>query len=480
MELLKLSVKSNRSIIKLLCFFLVFVFACCSEVPLSFASAKKGRTIVSKSSAAKTKKAKSRTCKTKRGTHKPVWLLNPMPPISTTSVVCEVSVLSLIEKARTMLSREQASYTPWSRGQAEKRGVKLALANLKTGTIKIVSGWVSGNNLFLYNKSVQYEVEWWNGFNSAINIIKPENTAVVAMLYAVEPHRQKLYGTDAILYTPFSSALLQPELIQTGKNYLLEKISTAQNELLQVGSQAFPGRPLGRSPAFTTEDYLNILLAEQMDPGRFCAIIENNVRLNKKQHANFKQLAERIFVIAGANQEDAYRFTGSYAGARGLAQFTRIGMEVVWDNYPDSGITRNFRKATSQHHSAIKAEVCLLDHYLGLIAAAYPRLLGSGYEKYAAAAAYNGGPKRVMDGLKQFGMPWLNPRARLAQLSGKRHLTRREKLEHQWLKSNRYHETFVYLMKLQALDQASLHKTEKELPVQSAKNVAQGQPIARD
>jgi len=85
-----------------------------------------------------------------------------------------------------------------------------------------------------------------------------------------------------------------------------------------------------------------------------------------------------------------------------------------------------------------------------------------------------------MDGLKQFGMQWLNPRARLAQLSGKRHLTRREKLEHQWLKSNRYHETFVYLMKLQALDQASLHKTEKELPVQSAKNVAQGQSIARD
>jgi len=379
-----------------------------------------------------------------------------------------------------MLSGERASYSPWSRGHAEKREVKLALANLKTGTIDIVSGWVSGNNLFLYNKNVQYEVEWWNGFNSAINIIKPENTAVVAILYAVEPYRQQLYGTHSILYTPFSSALLQPALVQAGKRYLLEKIASAQNELQQVASQAFPGRPLGRSPAFTTEDYLNIILAEQMDPGRFCAIIADNVRLSKTQHASFKQLAERIFVIVGANQENAYRFTGSYAGARGLAQFTRIGMGEVWDNYPDSGITRNFCKATGQHHSAIKAEICLLDLYLAQLAATYPRLLGSRYEKYAAAAAYNGGPKRVMDGLKQFGMQWLNPRARLAQLSGQKDLTRREKLEYQWLKSNRYHETFVYLMKLQALDQSSLHKTEKELPAQSVKNELERRIIARD
>jgi len=403
-----------------------------------------------------------------------------MPPISISPVVCEVPLVPLIEKARARLRDERVSCVPWSRGRAEKRQVKLVLANLKTGKIEIVSGEIRDNTLFLYNNKVKHEVEWWNGYNSAINIIKPENTAVAAVLYAVEPSRQKLYGTNAILYTPFSSALLQPELVQVGRQYLLKKIASAQNELQQVSSQAFPGRPLGRSPAFATEDYLNILLAEQMDPGRFCTIIADNVRLNKQQHANFKQLAERIFVIVGANQENAYRFTGSYAGARGLAQFTRVGMGEVWDNYPDSGITRNFCKATSQHHSAIKAEICLLDLYLAQIAAAYPRLLGSRYEKYAAAAAYNGGPKRVMDGLKQFGMQWLNPRARLAQLSGKKQLTRREKLEHQWLKSNRYHETFVYLMKLQALDQASLHKTEKELPVQSVKNELESRIIARD
>ena len=286
--------KKNHTLHSFFWLFILLFFISSAEVPSSLASVQKGRC-----STAKVKKAKYKPRKIKSSAQKPTWLLNPMPAITTTSVVCEVSPLSLIEKARTMLSGERVSYTPWSRGQAEKREVKLALANLKTGTIKIVSGWVSGDNLFLYNKSIQYEVEWWNGFNSAISIIKPDNTAVAAILYAVEPYKQKLFGTPSILYTPFSSALLQPELVQTGRNYLLEKIATAQNELQPVASQAFPGRPLGRSPAFTAEDYLNILLAEQMDPGRFCAIIADNVRLNKTQHTQLQTACRAYFCDCG-------------------------------------------------------------------------------------------------------------------------------------------------------------------------------------
>ena len=462
-------------------FILIIFFASIisTDTSSSLASVPKTRR-AAKPSPAKLKKITSKAFKPKACPPKPQWLLNPMPPISTTSIQCDVSLLSVIAQARTLLRNERVSYIPWSRGRSEKREVKLALANLKTGAIRIAPGWMSGDNLFLYNKNIQYEVEWMNGFNSAINIIKPDNTAVVAILYAVEPHRQKIYGTSAILYTPFSSALLQPELVQAGKQYLLRQIAVAQNELHHVASQAFPGRSLKRSPAFSAEDYLHIILAEQMDPGRFYAIMGDSARLGKGQQINFKQLADRILVIVGANQETAYRFTGSPAGARGLTQFTPVGMRTVWDNYPDSGIPQNFFKATSNHDSAIKAKICLLDHYLALLAAAYPRLLGSGYEKYAAAAAYNGGPKRVLDGLKQFGVHWLNPRVRLAQLSGKQSRTRRELLEYQWLKNNQYHETFVYLMKLHALDQAALYNTDKEIPVQAVKNVVEGNAIVRD
>jgi hypothetical protein len=41
---------------------------------------------------------------------------------------------------------------------------------------------------------------------------------------------------------------------------------------------------------------------------------------------------------------------------------------------------------------------------------------------------------------------------RLARLSTQKELTRKERLELQWLKRNRSHETFVYLNKLHAIE----------------------------
>ncbi|MCX5897884.1 MAG: hypothetical protein NTY29_06780 [Proteobacteria bacterium] len=432
------------------------------------------------SSPAKKKKAAAVRKKSAHRRKRVNPLCNPMPPLGAPRVRSEVPLLPVIEKGRSLLKEEKVSYTPWTRSHAEKREVKLALANLKTGSIRIVSGWTRGENLFLNDGDIVFEIEWWNGFNSAINILKPEHTAVVAMLYALEPARRSFFSRNAILYTPYSSALMQPELVAAGKTYLLEKIASARQELKHIGSQAFPGRSLASSPAFTPEDYLAVIVTEQMDPGRFYAIVSDSVLLSRQQNAELARLAERILVIIGANREDAYRFTGNYAGARGITQFTTMGMRVVWDNYPTSGISSNFHKATSEHVSAIKAEICLLDRYLAEIAGEHPKLLGSGFEKYAAAAAYNGGPERVKFGLEHFGLKWLNPRQRRAILSGRQKLTHREQLEYQWLKTNQYHETFIYLMKLHALEQSSWPAASGVLPVQPVINAAAEADVARD
>ena len=432
------------------------------------------------SSPAKKKKAAAVRKKSSRRRTRVNPLLNPMPPLSPARVRSEVPLLPVIEKGRSLLKAEKVSYTPWTRSHAEKREVKLALANLKTGSIRIVSGWTRGENLFLNDGDIVFEIEWWNGFNSAINILKPEHTAVVAMLYALEPARRSFFSRNAILYTPYSSALMQPELVAAGKTYLLEKIASARQELKHIGSQAFPGRSLASSPAFTAEDYLAVIVTEQMDPGRFYAIVSDSVLLSRQQNAELARLAERILVIIGANREDAYRFTGNYAGARGITQFTTMGMRVVWDNYPTSGISSNFHKATSEHVSAIKAEICLLDRYLAEIAGEHPKLLGSGFEKYAAAAAYNGGPERVKFGLEHFGLKWLNPRQRRAILSGRQKMTHREQLEYQWLKTNQYHETFIYLMKLHALEQSSWPAASGVPPVQPVINAAAETDVTRD
>jgi len=375
-----------------------------------------------------------------------------MPPLSEAPFAADVPLLPVVEEAKNRLEKEKVSFFPKSSKQPSRREIKLALADFRTGEIQIASGIESGQKFSLAESGIEYRVDWWNGFNSSITILKPSHTGVVAMLYALEPDRQKFLGQDAIIYSPYSSALLQTELVEAGRTYLMEKVAQARKELQAVPSLAFPGVSVANAEALNNEDYFNLILTEQMDPGRFRSIAASNSEFSDEQETEINRLAERILVIIGANQEDAYSFTGNYASARGLTQFTPMGMHVVWSQYPAAGISRDFRDATRDHVSAIKAEICLLDHDLGELSGSYPALIGSGYEKYAVGASYNGGPRRVHDGLRNFGVEWLHPSLRLATLSTQTQLSRNERLELQWLKRNRVHETFVYLNKLHAVE----------------------------
>jgi hypothetical protein len=401
-------------------------------------------------------KKKSSATRTRRGKrHRRLRIsrsLKPMPALSEAPFSAEVPLLPLIEEAKSQLEKETARYFPGTRKSHPRREVKLALAHFKTGKLQIVSGTEQGGRLTLSDPKIRYEVDWWNGFNSSITIVDPSYSGVVAMLYGLEADRQRFLRQDAIIYTPYSSALLQTELVGAGRIYLMDKIRQARRELGQVESRAFPGMTLANSPGFSDEHYFNLILTEQMDPGRFRSIAAGVWELNDEQESQLQRLANRILVIIGANQEDAYSFTGNYASARGLTQFTPMGMSVVWSRYPNAGIPSDFRDATRSHLNAIKAEICLLDNDLAELSKCHPALIGSGLEMYAAGASYNGGPKRVRFGLENFGLAWFHPISRLTALESKGNtLSRAERQEYLWLKRNRSHETFVYLNKIHAI-----------------------------
>lgn len=378
----------------------------------------------------------------------------PMPPLNEAPFATNVALLPVIEEAKSRLEKETVRCFPTTKKGEYRREIKLALANFKTGEIQIVSAEETAGKLNLLDPSVKVQVDWWNGFNSSISILEPPDTGIVALLYGLEPKRQRFLEQDAIIYTPYSSALLQTELVEAGMTYLMEKIVQARKELSHVPSRAFPDMSLGDTSGLTDKDYFNLILTEQMDPGRFRSIAADSRELNEEQESQFIRLAERILVIVGANQEDAYRFTGNYASARGLTQFTPMGMKVVWSQYPEANIPRNFMEATGDHTNAIKAEICLLDHDLAELSRSFTPLIGSGKEICAAGAAYNGGPKRVRYGLENFGLDWFHPLSRLEDLQNKENPTRLERKEYQWLRKYRYHETFVYLNKLHAIQQS--------------------------
>jgi hypothetical protein len=387
----------------------------------------------------------------------------PMPPLTDAPFPSEVQLLPILKEAKRRLSHEKVSYfTP--DGRPAKRELKLAIADFTTGRIRIVSGQEENQGLYLNDSNVRFSVHWWNGFNSSIDILEPPNTAVVGLLYALDPNRRSALRRDAVIYTPFSRALLQPELIDAGREYLNEKISQSRRELRHVKSRAQFRTPLEEGVVFKDGDYFNLILAEHMDPGSFRAITGDQLELEAMRERRLMRLINRILVIIGSNREDAYKFTGNYASARGLTQFTPIGMRVVWNKYTEADISTDFLEATADHLFAIKAEICLLDHYLSEVLRVHPSLSGSGYEKYAAGACYNGGPKNVFYGLKNFGMSWLYPMRRLAELSNRRSLTAKERRELEWLKKNRDHETFIYLNKMHAIERLQPHQTRIQSP----------------
>ncbi len=453
-EKTRLQLRFFSSWVSLLTFFFVFFAEAWAKTSKSTSRAPKEVSLTSNYSSQK-KPRTTRSSRKKR--HRRLKIsrsLKPMPPLSEAPFSADVPLLPLIEQAKSRLEKETVRYFAGSRQAPARREVKLVLAHFKTGELRIVSAVEQNRKLTLQEPGIRHQVDWWNGFNSSITVIDPPYTGVVAMLYGLEPDRQKLLGQDAIIYTPYSSALLQSELVEAGKAYLMQAIRQARQELGQVKSLAFPGMTLANAPAFTDEDYFGLILTEQMDPGRFRSIAANTWEFNDDQQGQIMRLAERILAIIGANQEDAYNFTGNYASARGLTQFTPVGMSVVWSRYPEAGISRDFRKATSSHVSAIKAEICLLDHDLAELAKCHPALIGSGAEMYAAGASYNGGPGRVRHGLENFGLTWFHPISRLADLEAKGILSPSERKEYLWLKRNRSHETFIYLNKIHAIQRS--------------------------
>jgi hypothetical protein len=391
----------------------------------------------------------------------------PMPPLDDAPFQAEIPLLPVLKEAKIRLSMEKVSYLPEYKGKPARRELKLALADFKTGKVWIVSGYEEKQGLYLSDPGVRFSVHWWNGFNSSIDVLEPANTAIVGLLYALDPKRKAALHRDAVIYTPYSRALLQTELVEAGRRYLSEKISQAQRELRHVNSRAKSRAPLENCPVFSDADYFNLILAEHMDPESFRAITgREHSAFDITRERRLTRLINRILVIIGSNQEDAYKFTGNYASARGLTQFTPIGMRVVWNRYTEADISTDFLEATADHLFAIKAEICLLDHYLSEVVRVHPPLSGTGYEKYAAGACYNGGPKNVFYGLRNFGTGWLYPMRRLSDLGRRESLSQSEKRELEWLRKNHNHETFIYLNKMHAIERLEPRRRAQE-PVQS-------------
>ena len=142
------------------------------------------------------------------------------------------------------------------------------------------------------------------------------------------------------------------------------------------------------------------MVIEHMDPDAF-----------KTSSDGGRELSERVLTVIGANQEHAYRYTGSPAGASGLAQFISSTYKNIAGKYPEAKLIRDYNAGMANHVNAVKAMVLFFDAHKKDIAGRVARkdlVKSLGITEEMLAAAYNGGPSRVVSSVNKFGLAWIS------------------------------------------------------------------------
>jgi len=222
-----------------------------------------------------------------------------------------------------------------------------------------------------------------NGVASRFRVAYPEDMAVLAIRTIVHGR----YGDyEEVVYTPYGPEIDTPEIRGAGYTYLRDQIESARTDLENRGVRLRALGSLVQSGRLA--DLLLVLsIIEHMDPGRFKAC----------PYDQLGALIREVLTVVGANASNAYAYSKSPAGARGLFQFIPSTYERIRRKYPAAALNRDFVLGSMDHVNGAKASILLFESDL----ADLPRklLAGAGDNidlvgRYLAAS-YNCGPKRV-------------------------------------------------------------------------------------
>ncbi len=220
-----------------------------------------------------------------------------------------------------------------------------------------------------------------NGVASRFEVTYPENMAILALRTTVRSGEQ---GLKEVVYTPYSPEIDTWQVRKAGLDYLVGRINLARSELAAKKVRLAEFRQTG--DAVPMEVSLVLSIIEHIDPGRF-----------EHYQGNETALVHEVLTIVGANTTEAYSYSKSPAGARGLFQFVPDTYRRLTGRYRRAGLKKDFVSGCTDHVNAAKASLLLFDSDL----ASLPRKWWSAARKDGPsigmylAAAYNCGPKRV-------------------------------------------------------------------------------------
>jgi hypothetical protein len=121
-----------------------------------------------------------------------------------------------------------------------------------------------------------------------------------------------------------------------------------------------------------------------------------------------EKLIHETLVILGTNRQDAYRYSASKAGARGLFQFIPKTYKRMVQLYPQAGLNSDFVRGMEDHLNAAKASLLLFDADL--------RVMNNGKKEQLMddpqalgrflASSYNCGSGKTSRAMIRYGENW--------------------------------------------------------------------------
>ncbi len=233
-----------------------------------------------------------------------------------------------------------------------------------------------------------------NGVASRFEVKYPQNMAVLALRTMV--HREGK-GYEEVVYTPYSPEIDTPQVREDGLNYLKQQIESARADLEKrnVPLKSFEFISDDIAP---TEISLVLSIVEHIDPLRF----------QKAPPGGETALVHEVLTVIGANLDDAYAYSRSPAGARGLFQFIPGTYQKMLRKYHKAGLDRDFVSGARNHANAAKASLLLFDSDLSDLPARYLHAIKDDLHALGryVAAAYNCGSKRVERSMKNCTNGW--------------------------------------------------------------------------
>jgi hypothetical protein len=233
-----------------------------------------------------------------------------------------------------------------------------------------------------------------NGVGSRFEVRYPENMAVLALRTMVHCGEK---GYKEVVYTPYSPEIDTPQMREDGLNYLKGQIESAWTDLEEKNVRLGGFNELSHDIA-PTEIALVLSIIEHIDPLRF----------KNSPPGGETALVHEVLTIIGANMSDAYAYSRSPAGARGLFQFIPRTYERILRKYRQARLDGNFVSGCRNHENAAKASLLLFDSDLNDLPGDYARAIGGDVQAVARylAAAYNCGSHRVERSLKACTGGW--------------------------------------------------------------------------